>query len=101
MAALLINQVVREVKSRSGEPTQVRVVMMKEPLHFHLIFRDKFVVHLGKQPPLEELPRKMEGPKLFHVRGFRDLPESVKAVQVPLGVSLFSPQVYNANFSLS
>uniref|UniRef100_A0A7S4UJ59 HP domain-containing protein n=1 Tax=Paramoeba aestuarina TaxID=180227 RepID=A0A7S4UJ59_9EUKA len=88
LAALMINEVVKVVKSRSGEPVQKRQVQMDETIHFHYIFKKRFVVHQGKQHgPTDDFP-----PALYHVSGFNNLPGTIKAVEVDCKVSRLSPQ---------
>lgn len=71
--------------SLGGQAAQVRVVMGKEPGHFHRLFKGRMVVHSGGKAGsfknrAEEDTYDDDGVALFHVRGTSDL--DTRAVQV-------------------
>ena len=82
-AAALIT--VRMAEALGGEPTQVRVVGGKEPVHFVALWGGKLVVHSGGRASGFRTRKDVDtydadGVSLFHVYGTSSL--DTKAVQV-------------------
>jgi len=69
-----------------GMPVQCRVVQNKEPPHFYLIFKGKFVVHQGGigsgfKNRNEEDSYNLSGKRLFHVKASNEF--NIRAIEVP------------------
>jgi len=82
---LLTVQMDDELTAQGKDPTQVRVVMGKEPNHFLCLFKGRMVVHAGGMASAfknrnEGDSYDTDGVALYHIKGTNDL--NVRAVQV-------------------
>lgn len=97
-SAILTVEMDNELTAQGKDPTQVRVVMGKEPNHFLSIFKGKFIVHAGGiasgfKNRKDKDSYDTDGVALFHVRGTTS--SNVKAIQVPeKAISLNSNDVF-------
>lgn len=67
------------LKKTASMSKEIRVVQGKEPKHFLTIFKDKFVVHSGKDPLFGEAVHSDKKPRMYRVQG--ENPENVWAVE--------------------
>ena len=67
------------LKKTASMSKEIRVVQGKEPKHFLTIFKDKFVVHSGKDPLSDETVRPDARARMYRVQG--EAPEDVWAVE--------------------
>lgn len=76
------------LKKTASMSKEIRVVQGKEPKHFLAIFKDKFVVHSGKDPLSEDTVRSDAKPRMYRVQGER--PEDVWAVETKMTSELLN-----------
>eukprot|EP01116_Phalansterium_solitarium_P018985 TRINITY_DN517_c0_g1_i8.p1 TRINITY_DN517_c0_g1~~TRINITY_DN517_c0_g1_i8.p1 ORF type:complete len:649 (+),score=120.52 TRINITY_DN517_c0_g1_i8:863-2809(+) len=95
-SALLTIELDEQLKANvSGSAKEVRVVQNKEPHHFMLVFKRKFVVHLGKDP-LGKDKESRSGNRLYQVQATNAW--NVRALEVqPFAYVLNSQAVFVVN----
>lgn len=97
-SAILTVQMDDELSAQGKDPTQVRIVMGKEPSHFLSIFKGKFVVHSGGiasgfKNRKDKDSYDTDGVGLYHVKG--TTVKNTRAIQVPeKAISLNSLDVF-------
>jgi len=84
-SALLTIHMDDELTAQGKDPTQVRVVMNKEPNHFYAIFKGTFVVHTGGiaggfKNRDEKDSYDTDGVSLYHIKGSNEF--NTRAIQV-------------------